>query len=72
VTPPVRRSALITCPSKWWASSPNAPAGAEGSDDDVIVMPFTTFRERLFPQRNAKGEILVGIIIIQAIDPISD
>jgi putative ABC transport system permease protein len=42
--------------------------GAEGSDDDVIVMPFTTFRERLFPQRNAKGEILVGIIILQAID----
>jgi putative ABC transport system permease protein len=42
--------------------------GAEGGDDDVITMPISTARERLFPQRNVKGEPLVGIILIQAID----
>jgi len=42
--------------------------GAEGTDDDVVVVPLTTFRERLFPQRNAKGESLVGNIIVQAVD----
>ena len=29
-------------------------------------MPMTTARERLFPQRNAKGEAVVGVILIQA------
>jgi len=42
--------------------------GAEGSDDDVLTMPITTASERLFPQRNAKGEPLAGIILIQAVD----
>jgi putative ABC transport system permease protein len=42
--------------------------GAEGSDDDIITMPVTAARDRLFPQRNAKGEPLAGIILIQAVD----
>ena len=42
--------------------------GAEGSDDDVLTMPITTASERLFPHRNAKGEPLAGIILIQAAD----
>jgi putative ABC transport system permease protein len=40
--------------------------GQEGSDDDLILVPMTTVRERLFPSRNAKGQPLVGIIIVQA------
>jgi len=41
--------------------------GQEGSDDDLIIMPLTTARERLFPLRNAKGETVVGIVLISAI-----
>ncbi|MCS6773762.1 MAG: ABC transporter permease, partial [Thermoflexales bacterium] len=41
--------------------------GAEGSDDDVLIVPITTARDRLFPQRNARGEPLVGIILVQAV-----
>ena len=40
--------------------------GQEGSDDDLIITPLTTARERLVPQRNAKGESVVGVILIQA------
>jgi putative ABC transport system permease protein len=42
--------------------------GAEGSDDDIVTMPVSAARDRLFPQRNAKGEPLAGIILIQAAD----
>jgi len=42
--------------------------GTEGSDDDVITMPITTARDRLFPRRNAKGEPLVAVILLQAVD----
>jgi putative ABC transport system permease protein len=42
--------------------------GLEGGDDDVFTMPISTARDRLFPQRNVKGEPLVGIILIQAVD----
>ncbi|MCL5999764.1 MAG: ABC transporter permease [Chloroflexi bacterium] len=38
----------------------------EGSDDDLIMVPLTTARERLFPSRNAKGQSLVSIILVQA------
>jgi putative ABC transport system permease protein len=42
-------------------------AGSQaGSEDDTILIPLTTARERLFPSRNAKGQSLVGIILIQA------
>jgi putative ABC transport system permease protein len=40
--------------------------GQEGSDDDVAMIPLTTARDRLFPSRNAKGQTLVGIIVVQA------
>ena len=43
--------------------------GTDGSDDDVMTMPVSTARDRLFPNRNAKGEPLAGIILIQATDP---
>jgi putative ABC transport system permease protein len=43
--------------------------GAVGSDDDVATLPISTARDRLFPQRNAKGEPLAGIILIQAAGP---
>ncbi len=42
--------------------------GQEGSDDDIIIMPLTTARERLFPLRNAKGETVVGVVLISAIN----
>ena len=42
--------------------------GTEGSDDDVITMPISTARDRLFPRRNAKGEPLVAVILMQAVD----
>jgi putative ABC transport system permease protein len=42
--------------------------GAEGSDDDIVTMPVSAARDRLFPQRNAKGEPLAGILLIQAMD----
>jgi putative ABC transport system permease protein len=42
--------------------------GAEGSDDDIVTMPVSAARDRLFPQRNARGEPLAGIILIQAAD----
>ena len=38
-----------------------------GSEDDTIIIPLTTARERLFPARNAKGQTLVGIVLIQAV-----
>ncbi|HEY3341094.1 MAG TPA: ABC transporter permease, partial [Anaerolineae bacterium] len=40
--------------------------GQAGSDDDIIFIPFTTARDRLFPSRNAKGQTLVTIIVAQA------
>ena len=40
--------------------------GQEGSDDDLILLPLTTARERLFPQRNAKGQTVVGVVLISA------
>jgi putative ABC transport system permease protein len=40
--------------------------GTEGSDDDVVIVPITTARERLFPQKNAKGQNLVNVILLQA------
>ncbi len=43
--------------------------GTAGGDDDIITMPITAARDRLFPQRNAKGEELAGIILIQAVAP---
>ncbi len=42
--------------------------GAEGSDDDVITMPISTARDRLFPRRTNKGEPRVDVILIQARD----
>ena len=42
--------------------------GSEGSDDDVITMPISAARDRLFPRRNAKGEARVDLILVQAID----
>jgi putative ABC transport system permease protein len=42
--------------------------GAEGSDDDVITMPISTARNRLFPRRTVKGEPRVDVILIQARD----
>ncbi len=42
--------------------------GQEGSDDDIIIMPLTTARERLFPLRNAKGETVVSIVLVSAIN----
>ncbi len=42
--------------------------GAVGSDDDVMTMPVSTARDRLFPSKNAKGEALAGIILLQAAD----
>jgi putative ABC transport system permease protein len=42
--------------------------GAEGSDDDVITMPISTARNRLFPRRTAKGEARVDVILLQARD----
>jgi putative ABC transport system permease protein len=42
--------------------------GAEGSDDDVVTMPVTTARDRLYPRRNAKGEERVDVILVQALD----
>src|SRR5207244_13581098 len=40
----------------------------EGTDDDVILVPLTTARARLFPSRNTKGQSLVGIILVQAVN----
>ncbi|HEY3340509.1 MAG TPA: ABC transporter permease [Anaerolineae bacterium] len=40
--------------------------GQAGGDDDMIFIPFTTARDRLFPSRNAKGQTLVTIIVAQA------
>ncbi|MCL4506319.1 MAG: ABC transporter permease [Chloroflexi bacterium] len=42
--------------------------GVAGSDDDTIIIPLTTARDRLFPSRNAKGQSLVGIILVQAVN----
>ena len=38
------------------------------SDDDTIIIPLTTARDRLFPSRNAKGQTLVSIILVQAVN----
>jgi putative ABC transport system permease protein len=42
--------------------------GSDGSDDDVITMPISTARNRLFPRRTNKGEPRVDVILIQARD----
>ena len=42
--------------------------GSEGSDDDVVTMPISAARDRLFPRRNAKGEERVDVILVQALD----
>ena len=42
-------------------------ASQAGSEDDTIIIPLTTARDRLFPSRNAKGQTLVGIILVQAV-----
>ncbi len=41
-------------------------AGQATSNDDVVFIPLTTARARLFPSRNAKGQVLAGIIVVQA------
>ena len=40
--------------------------GASGSDDDVISMPLTAARDKLFPRRNAQGKPILNFILIQA------
>ena len=40
--------------------------GQAGGDDDAIMIPFTTARDRLSPLRNAKGQTLVNMIVAQA------
>jgi putative ABC transport system permease protein len=40
--------------------------GEAGSDDDMVMIPFTTARDRLSPSRNAKGQTLVNMIVVQA------
>jgi putative ABC transport system permease protein len=42
-------------------------ASQAGSEDDTIIVPLTTARDRLFPLRNAKGQSLVGIILVQSV-----
>ncbi|MBX7212841.1 MAG: ABC transporter permease [Thermoflexales bacterium] len=44
-------------------------SGTEGSDDDVISVPFATARDRLQPLRNARGERLAGFVLIEAETP---
>ncbi|HEY3289839.1 MAG TPA: ABC transporter permease, partial [Anaerolineae bacterium] len=41
-------------------------ASQAGSDDDTIIIPLTTARDRMFPSHNAKGQSLVGIILVQS------
>ncbi len=38
-----------------------------GSEDDTIIIPLTTARDRLFPSRNSKGQPLIGIVLVQAV-----
>ena len=40
--------------------------GQAGSDDDMIMIPFTTARDRLSPSRNSKGQTLVNMVVAQA------
>ncbi len=40
----------------------------EGSDDDVVIMPISTVRDKFSPLRNTKGQPLVNIILLQAAD----
>jgi putative ABC transport system permease protein len=40
--------------------------GADGSDDDLITMPISTARDRLFPRRTTRGEARVDVILVQA------
>jgi putative ABC transport system permease protein len=42
--------------------------GSEGSDDDVVTMPISSARDRLFPRRTLKGEPRVDVILLQAAD----
>jgi putative ABC transport system permease protein len=42
--------------------------GSDGSDDDLVTMPITTARDRLFPRRNARGEERVDVILVQALN----
>jgi putative ABC transport system permease protein len=44
-------------------------SGTEGSDDDVISVPFETARDRLQPLRNAKGERMADFVLIAASTP---
>jgi len=41
--------------------------GSAGSDDDVISMPLTSARDKLFPRRNAQGKAILNFILIQAV-----
>ena len=40
--------------------------GTSGGDDDVIAMPLTAARDKLFPRRNAQGKAILNFILIQA------
>lgn len=41
--------------------------GAFGSQDDLVIVPLTTAHERLFSARNQRGQLLVDMILIEAI-----
>jgi len=43
-------------------------ANQAGSEDDTILIPLTTARDRLFPSRNARGQSLVGIVLVQSVN----
>jgi putative ABC transport system permease protein len=40
--------------------------GTEGSDDDSIIMPLTTVREKILPLKNSKGQTVAGFVLVQA------
>ena len=42
--------------------------GTQGSEDDSIIIPLTTFRERMQPLKNAKGQTVAGFVLAQAAD----
>ncbi len=42
--------------------------GTAGTEDDTIILPLTTARERLFPQKNNRNETTVNIVLAQARD----
>lgn len=41
--------------------------GTQGSEDDSIIIPITTFRERMKPLKNAKGQTVAGFVVAQAV-----